>query len=288
MSWAFLALISAFFTASYDAAIKRFLKGNDPWFLASGAFLATGAISGVISLFVGIPEIGPGFLGAVGMAVALATVAISLYYSALKYADVSLVMPMLAFTPVVLVISAYFSLGEVPSSAGLAGILLIAAGSYLLNVDDNHHFNAAQPVKSMFKNKYSRRALIAACLFGFVVNFDKVAILNSDPFFANTVGFFSLGLVFFILNFVRNPGLKKYATHSPKFLFLGVLLAIGNIAIAFALTLSLAAYAVALRRIGLVFGVLYGNYLFHEKHFAQRIMATLVMLLGALIITLKG
>lgn len=56
----------------------------------------------------------------------------SLYQRALSMAPMSLTVPFLSFTPVLLVFIAYVFLNERPSSLGLVGVLTVALGGYLL------------------------------------------------------------------------------------------------------------------------------------------------------------
>eukprot|EP00877_Chromochloris_zofingiensis_P002832 jgi/Chrzof1/1254/Cz01g46140.t1 len=55
-----------------------------------------------------------------------------IYQRALHTAPLSLTVPYLAFTPAILVVVAYFFIGEVPTPMGLIGVSIVTLGGYLL------------------------------------------------------------------------------------------------------------------------------------------------------------
>lgn len=73
------------------------------------------------------------FWGAAFGSAALLLFSKFLYMRALAASPLSLTIPYLALTPVYLVGIAYVVLGELPSPSGLAGVVVVALGGYLLN-----------------------------------------------------------------------------------------------------------------------------------------------------------
>ena len=122
---------------------------------------------------------------------------------------------MLSFTPVILTGTSYILLHEVPSLSGFAGICIIVSGSYVLNISaEDEHF--LDPVKSMLRNQGSWYMLIVALLFAVSINFDKIAMLNSDPFFGMALTVIAIGVAFVIMSAYslisgRNMYLQKLA-----------------------------------------------------------------------------
>ena len=103
-------------------------------------------------------------------------------------------MPMLSFTPLVLLITAPILVGEFPSLLGLGGVVLIVVGSYLLNIDLKN-MSVLEPLRAIIRNKGTRLMLIVATLWGISGAFDKMALNNSSVFqyitFLNIVVFIS-------------------------------------------------------------------------------------------------
>ncbi|EFJ52156.1 hypothetical protein VOLCADRAFT_103177 [Volvox carteri f. nagariensis] len=57
-----------------------------------------------------------------------------MYQRAIQLSPLSLTIPYLAFTPAILIATAYIFLGELPSPTGLVGVCVVAMGGYLLNL----------------------------------------------------------------------------------------------------------------------------------------------------------
>ena len=57
---------------------------------------------------------------------------------------------------------------------------------------------------------------------------------------------------------------------------------------AFAIALTKAAYMIAVKRLSVIFGLVYGGLVFQEKNIAMRTLGTLLMVAGAVMITIWG
>jgi hypothetical protein len=96
---------------------------------------------------------------------------------------------------------------------GFTGICIIVSGSYVLNISaEDEHF--LDPVKSILRNQGSWYMLIVAFLFAVSINFDKIAMLNSDPFFGKALTVLIIGVAFVLRSAystisVRNMSLQK-------------------------------------------------------------------------------
>eukprot|EP00249_Psilotum_nudum_P016691 c25948_g1_i1 orf=392-1537(-) len=60
-----------------------------------------------------------------------------LYQRALHVSPLSVTVPYLAFTPVLLVFTSFFLMNEMPSSQGLMGIVIVTVGGYLLAIGNS-------------------------------------------------------------------------------------------------------------------------------------------------------
>jgi drug/metabolite transporter (DMT)-like permease len=207
-----------------------------------------------------------------------------LYVRSISKGDISSVMPMLSFTPIFLLLSGPFILGEFPNFVGLMGILTGVVGSYLLNLDLKHG-SLLSPFKSLIKNKGTRYMLIVAFLWSVSANCDKIAIQNSSTWqhiaFSNIMIFTIMSAIVF--------GLKKQkiaaATEDKKYLLIISAFTVGSYIFHMtALSLTLAAYVVAMKRMSGVFSVFLGNIFFKEANMKQRLLGSIVMLLGVLLI----
>ena len=68
------------------------------------------------------------------MALPAEVLALFCYLKAIQVSPLGLTMPFLAFTPLFVIGTAWLFLGEVPSAAGVGGVVLVVAGAYALNL----------------------------------------------------------------------------------------------------------------------------------------------------------
>jgi drug/metabolite transporter (DMT)-like permease len=309
MLWIFLALLGAVANAAYFIIIKKYIPALDPRILTGIGFTIGGILLFAVSASLGFPVIGPEFFPAVAITVVLNICGLNLIFKALSSSDLSLSVPMLSFTPVFLIGTSYVLLHEVPSFFGFLGICIIVSGSYVLNISAGHeHF--LDPVRSMMRNRASWYMLLVAFLFAVSINFDKIALLNSDPFFGMALTVMSIGITFLLLSAYSLMARRHYNTDLPPnplkkseqqvtpawsvpqkqfvilTLLIGLFVAIEAASINVAYTLQIVPYVIAIKRLSIIFMVLYGTIVLSEGDISKRVTGATIMVLGAMIILL--
>lgn len=306
MLWIFLALLGAITNATYFIIVKMYITSLDPKLLTGIGFTFGGCLLFLLSAVRGFPSIGPDFFAAVVITSFLNILGLSLIFKALSSSDLSLSVPMLSFTPAILIGTSYIILHEVPSMFGFAGICIIVSGSYVLNIAEEHE-HYLDPIKAMMKNHGSWYMLIVAFLFAVSINFDKIALLNSDPFFGMALTVTTVGIaLLFISAYSRYASRKILQVHPSgdadgavlqtktipvkQFflltLLIGVFVAIEAASVNVALTLQIVPYVIAIKRLSIIFMVLYGTLVFSEGDIKKRVMGASLMVAGAIIILL--
>jgi len=307
MLWILLSLLGAVTNASYFIIIKRYITTLDPQVLTGIGFTCGGLLLLALCVIRGFPVIGQDFYSAVAITAILNIISLTLIFRALSSTDLSLSIPMLSFTPIILIATSYFLLGEVPSLAGVAGICIIVIGSYVLNISSSDE-HLIDPVRSMLRNRGSWYMLIVAFLFAVSINFDKIAIMNSDPFFGMALTVLAIGGAFVIMaafsccsfrpvssqrppeNGYRAPLFGFRAFLQKKYLALTILIgafvAIEAASINVAYTMQIVPYVIAIKRLSIIFVVLYGTLIFSEDETVKRLMGAALMVAGAIIIVL--
>lgn len=305
MLWLPLALLGAVCQAGYSFSVKVFLRSISPLFLAGYSFLAASLFLFSLVLASGIPPIGPGLVPAVAATVAINILATILLYRALSMTDLSLCVPVLAFTPVFLILTSFVILGEIPSLAGAIGILLVAAGAFLLTAKSCQGQPASllTPLVTLRHDRGVRSMLLVAFLYSLSVNYDKEVVINSNPIFGSALVLFLLAAIFLVIAVTagtRYPVIAKATGepdpgHSlspyPRFLMIGavgMLLAIEALSINTAYTLAIVPYVITIKRLSIFFSVLFGGLLLHEQDIRGRMTGALVMIAGAAVIGLWG
>lgn len=286
MAWFVFALLGAFFDASYYALIKKNLQDINQYVLSAGIFFASSVILFIISILKGIPEIGSSFYSSVFATGVLNVIAAALCFKALKITDLSLALPMISFTPVFLILTSFLLLKELPTIFGIVGIFLIVIGSYILNTTKDSTKLFA-PIKSIFKSRGALYMLIVAFFFSISSNYDKLVVQNSDPVFSSATIFLFLGISFLIISFVKAKNeLINVKKHISKFLFVGTVVSLIAITINIAFTMQIVPYVISLKRLSILFSVVYGGLIFKEKNIFRRSIGAVTMLSGVILIVL--
>jgi drug/metabolite transporter (DMT)-like permease len=305
MFWAVLSAIGAGADAAYYIVNKKFLQTLEPDLLAAAGFLCAGICLLALSLLRGIPVLGPDFLLAVTADCILNIIGTTIAFRALRSTEISLAVPMLAFTPLFLIGTAALILHEIPSLAGIFGIIVIAAGSYVLNTADGHT-SLMDPFRAMIRDPGVFSMLVVAFLYAIVINFDKMVVQNSDTVFGSGLVFSLLGSAFMVIFLLkrfggRDPGqkageapplTKTGRTHgawrdlAAASIIVGILLTLETIAINQAYLLQIVPYVSAIKRTSILLTVVYGTLVFREKEILHRVSGAGLMVLGVVLILL--
>ena len=286
MHWLPITLLCAFMLASSDAAVKKYLSQLD----ARSLIVIRLGFAGVLMLPIGLtlpwPNLTSNFWLWMLLLVPLEIIAMTLYIKAIRDYPLSLTLPYLAFTPAFAAINAWLLLGEHISLYGLSGMLLIIIGAWLLNIPENHSHTARRaldPLRAIFRNKGSRLMLTAALIYSFSAVGSKAAMTGIAPlqfgaFYFGTIG--SVALLLFGKGSM-GPIRRHWFASMAVALFMAVMVFTHFLA----LSLTEVAYMISVKRLSLLFGILYGAWLFQEKHLSMHLFAAGLMLGGVLLIS---
>ena len=287
MPWFIYALIGAISQALFYFFDKRLLKKFGVFSLAAIIKIAPGIILIIISLSRGIPSLGPNLSFAIVMTAGLNVFAAILLFKALKQEDLSLAVPIISFTPLFLIATSWIILGEVPSDKGIIGIIFIVIGSYVLNIKGSLK-NIFSPIKSILSNKAVLFMLGVAFLYSISSNFDKMVVLNSDTTFGHSLVYFLSGAILLITALAKKDKFIGPMKNGWK-LLLGAMIfsALITIAMNNAYELTIVPYAISVKRTSVIFAALFGFFFLKEKNILPRLLGTVIMVIGVIIITLS-
>ncbi|QWV99794.1 EamA family transporter [Geomonas nitrogeniifigens] len=285
--WFPLTLLSAFFLATSDATTKRALTGRNEYLVTWLRIVPTLPLFLIPLLFIPVPKLGDDFYFCIFTGLPLEAVAIILYTKALKLSPLSLTLPLLSLTPLLLLVVPYLLLGERISAMGGAGILLIALGGYLLNTGRGETGILA-PLRALAGDKGAMCMLGVAAIYSVTSTLGKRAIASSSPLFFAAVYLPLLVLVLTPVALYKSrgelgPALRNGTVEAA--LLPAVCYALQALTHVYAVNMTNVAYMIAVKRLSLLFGVLYGHYLFKEK---GGIVSTLIMLAGVFLIVAGG
>ena len=251
--------------------------------MAWAAFAFTVPFTVLLVWYDGIPAIHwQPFLAATLLSFLVNLLAWFLFFKALSLAPVALTIPFTAFTPLFLIPIAYFSIGEVPSGRGIAGIFLIISGAYGLHLNSGSLF---KPFRSLFRNKGTRYMLIVSFIWSISATAEKVAVVNSSPAFYGLV-------IFSLLAIAYLPVIRKIrptdSILAPRTLFLFTLLGLINGLLLWvqftALKYLYVSYVIAFKRAGIFVSVLFGAFILKEANPVRNLLFTGLMVLGIFLI----
>jgi drug/metabolite transporter (DMT)-like permease len=214
------------------------------------------------------------------------------HFKALSLADVSLVSPFAALTPVLTIATGWMILGESPNAAELVGILIIVV-SLLGLTEAAKAFRGRTKFTSDAVHSKVRLGLWFAALStvppAFKIAVQKKAILLSSPFTFALIMLFLTGVGASLMcgfRFSRADLRAQFPARRLRAVFLiSALLALNTLLFCGALTLGLAAGVSAMARISIVFQGVLAYWIAGQKtDFRRRLLWGIVIFAGTIVI----
>jgi len=202
--------------------------------------------------------------------------------------DISLTYPLCQTSMIYVPLWGMLLLGERLSFAGAGGIALVALGAYSVQL---HKFTLNELLRP-FRNLGDpavRAALAAGFIYSFGVMFDKAGVQRYSPLYFTWL----MVLVMFLLMSLnllrsryRHKVIAEWQTNWKLILMSGPVLMASFLAFRYGLQMSPVSYAVPVRQVSILVGVLLGMIFLGESYGRIRIAAALLILAGVLCIRL--
>jgi uncharacterized membrane protein len=226
------------------------------------------------------------FFQSVAISGIINVVYVILYHKSISYGDVSSVIPLMSFTPLFLLLTSPLIVGEFPSYIGVFGIILIVIGSFYLN-SNGFKDGILIPLKTLVKTKSSRYMLIVAFILSISASYDKIGIESSSVFqYAFFINLFITSVITVILFFDKTTKIQDIKLERKNLLLVGIFTWLAFIFHMSALSLTLVAYVVAIKRTNGIVSVIFGHYFLGEPNIKDRMLGSVIMLIGVLLIIL--
>jgi len=289
LGWFLLSVACAFLTATTAMLSKLLLKKNSVFFVGWARFLFALPVF-VLLLWLRRPimHLEPAFWKIVVILLPFELAAFLVFLKALKISPLSLTFPLLGLTPLFAVLFSYILLREAPNAAGIAGIILVAFGAYLLNINTVTK-GLLEPIKAIYREKGSLLMLLVAFVYGVTSVLGKKAVMLSSP-----LSFAAIYYTIFLIIFTPLAAIKGRKDIAELRQGLGknllLMLALGS-SFAAAMILHFKAvllvnvsYMISVKRVSLLIGVGYGALIFKERNIKSRLLGSFVMLAGVLLL----
>ena len=234
----------------------------------------------------GVPDLTPRFLLlAVPQSAVIAGTSI-LIAKAYKASDASIVTPMFAVSPILVLFTSFIMLGELPDLLGIVGVVLIAAGAYILKIKNTK--SILEPLKKLWHERGVQIILIVIAIYSVTANIDKIGVGMTSPVMWPLTVYTLSSMIMLPVMMKKSPDWKGQIVGDWK--PLALLGGLGGITILLqmmALELTLVSYVISIKRLSIPVTVILSYYLLNEKEsFAERILGSALMALGVILISI--
>jgi drug/metabolite transporter (DMT)-like permease len=194
--------------------------------------------------------------------------------------DLSLVYPVSRSAPLFTQIWAVLFIGEILSARGVAGIILVMAGIFVMSLGE---FRTQRTISSIRPYLLALSAAVASSIYSVI---DKVGVQILHPifylWFVNVWMTVDTG-IYLLLR--KRYGFLKFWRQSKKEMFLiAILLNAAYLLVLLAMQMSKVSYVVAFRQVGALFGAVMGIVFLKERPWKTRIVGALILTSGLLLI----
>ncbi|MEE9323530.1 MAG: EamA family transporter [Candidatus Aenigmarchaeota archaeon] len=286
MLWAVYAIISAFLVAMFRVVEKKTLMKEHATEFSTVLCITTVLVSIPLLFFIRI-SISLEMVFFVYVASLFWSIGFLLDTKALRHMEISNFAPLMNLHPIVVALIAFFALGEMLSFPQLLGLCFIAIGSYVLRFE-RHHKGPIYLIIKMIKSKYTVFVMISAMLFAFSSIMDKFNMNFMEPLFYMFLMQTFMALNYVIIICVRYDGVKgiKHGFRSAgKWVLLAaIFLAMSRYFYALAVNIAYIALVVPIKKISTLISTIVGGEIFHEHRILQKIIACILMVIGAALI----
>lgn len=234
------------------------------------------------------------FISPVTWLVVFASGVIHLIYTVtLGYAyqdgDLSLVYPLARSAPLFVAIGALLFLNEIPSIAGCIGIILTVIGAYIIGLKSLTIQQLIQPVVMLNNRTYQLALLVAVISAGYTI-VDRVGVSLTDPFTFIVLLLCVEATLYtpFILRKKRKFIITEWRNNKKQIIIAGVARFLSYFLILHAMLQTQLGYIVAVRQISIVLAVIIGGLFLQETSIKTRVVGSLSILTGVILIGAKG
>lgn len=199
---------------------------------------------------------------------------------ALQSGDLSVLGPINSYKCIVGLVTAFLLLGEIPTLLGFLGMIFIIWGSWFVFDATEEGFSLA-----LFKRRDIQLRFLALLLTGIEAGFLKKVIVLSSPVISFYLWCFSGALFSFVLLILFRKGFEKVKTNYLKdYIIVATCLGIMQLSTNYVFDNMNVGFALALFQLSTLVSLFLGFKMFHEKDMTKKIIGTIVMIVGSILV----
>jgi drug/metabolite transporter (DMT)-like permease len=204
---------------------------------------------------------------------------------ALNANDLSLSIPLIAFSPVFLLFLGPLISGDSVSAIGIVGALLVAFGAYLINIS-KFKLGVLAPIKALAYQPGARGMLFLSFLWSITGSIDRFAIKTYPLTFWAPAQIVAVAILFIPVLIIKGQLFNIFSAKNLKLLFpIGAFNSLSFIPYVFALNTAPVQYVVCIKRTSILFSLYLGKAVFGESLLGEKILGVLMMFAGVVVIT---
>jgi len=296
--WSLLALGTACCTTAADLLLRSLLRhGLTARLAMGGSCLLTTVLALPLLLFVQPVVALPALLAALAATAVVNGVAFWSYGRALARGELSLVLPLINLSPLVLLLSGWLVLGERPGPSVVAGVVLLVIGAILLGRSDGLR-------SGLLRAPGAKAMLLTAVLWGIGASIDKLGVRAGGSLVWVAGLHLMVGTPLLLAALLAgdahrlvagNEGSARELFAGPRgrrrlleLLAVGVLSLVGTALQMEALRSTAVVHVVAIKRLSTLMGSIVGVLWLREYSGALRLPAAALMSGGAMLVLLAA
>ncbi|MEK6834692.1 MAG: EamA family transporter [Nanoarchaeota archaeon] len=289
MDWFWFALISAIFISVETILEKKVLKREHALQFSAIISISMVVVSLIFLPYLNFDNLSPSILLLVYFASWLSAFSFLLVSKAIRHMEVSTVTPFLSFGPIFTLIFSLLFLKEHINNLQITGMMMVILGAYVLQSKKTDYL---APVKEIIKSRYIHYIFIALILNGFGAMIDRYILKNN---FLDPLSYLFLITLFLAINYnilisVLYKGIKDinkgFKANGLIILIIAVTLLLSRIFLLEAFSLAPAFLVEPVKRISVIFVIVFGGAILHEKYLFKKFIASLLILGGIYLITI--
>ncbi|MBD3313880.1 EamA family transporter [Candidatus Woesearchaeota archaeon] len=289
MEWYVLLLISAFIFGVSEIFKKKVLYHEHTLQFMSSYYLMM-----FVFLLVLLPKVNfhlmPIEWFIIVLKSSLLAIAAYMIFKLLRHYDISEILPLKNLSPVFLLVLGYLILNEHPSAINIAGIVLLIAGTYVLEAD--HKISDLKEPLKVLSDKKLVFLLTYLIFISFCAVIDKIAVRTIDVYSYYFLQMMFLSTIFLALKSRAKGGLsdikQAFRKDWPGIIVASLLVVLSDLLYLSAISLpaTLIVLAIPIRRLSTFISAFIGGELFHEKGLKMKLIACSIMIAGAWLVVL--